>query len=113
LREIAGEEFTAKDFRTWAGTLLAATTLIEIGPSDSVLAGKQQTVAAVRFVAECLGNTAAVCRKCYIHPRVLDSYLEGTLAKLFRTGPNGGRVTRGMRISEWRLLSFLKKASRR
>ena len=112
LREIAGEEFTAKDFRTWAGTILAATTLIQIGPSTSAHAGKQRTVAAVKFVAECLGNTVAVCRKCYIHPQVLESYLAGTLAKLFRTGSDGGSATRGLRTSEIGLLSFLKASSK-
>jgi DNA topoisomerase I len=112
LREIAGAEFTAKDFRTWAGTMLAATTLVEIGPSDTARTGKKQTVAAVRVVAERLGNTVAVCRKCYIHPNVLESYLEGTLSKLFQVGPNTDRVIRGLRASEISLLSFLKQSSR-
>ncbi|HET6328542.1 MAG TPA: hypothetical protein VFG04_27915 [Planctomycetaceae bacterium] len=111
LREISGEEFTAKDFRTWAGTMLAATTLVEIGPSPSAHAGKQRTVAAVRFVADCLGNTVAVCRKCYIHPQVLESYLAGTLGRLFRTR-KGSRVTRGLRTSEVNLLSFLKASNK-
>jgi DNA topoisomerase-1 len=108
LREISGQEFTAKDFRTWAGTILAATTLIQIGPSPSAHAGKQRTVAAVKFVAECLGNTVAVCRKCYIHPQVLESYLAGTLGKLFHARPNGGQATSGLRTSELGLLTFLK-----
>lgn len=112
LREIAGDEFTAKDFRTWAGTMLAATTLVEIGPSDTAHAGKKRTVAAVRVVAERLGNTVAVCRKCYIHPNVLESYLEGTLAKMFQVGPNTDRLIRGLRASEMSLLSFLKQSAR-
>ena len=97
LREISGQEFTAKDFRTWAGTILAATTLIQIGPSPSAHAGKQRTVAAVKFVAECLGNTVAVCRKCYIHPQVLESYLAGTLGKLFHGRPKAGQTTSVLR----------------
>src|ERR1700722_4930015 len=112
LREIAGAEFTAKDFRTWAGTILAATTLIQIGPSSSAHAGKQRTVAAVKFVAECLGNTVAVCRKCYIHPQVLESYLAGRLGKLFHARPKAGQATRGLRTSEIGLLSFLKASSK-
>jgi DNA topoisomerase I len=111
LREISGEDFTAKDFRTWAGTMLAATTLVEIGPSPSAHAGKQQTVAAVRVVADCLGNTVAVCRKCYIHPQVLESYLAGTLDNLFKV-PNGKPATRGLRNSEVSLLSFLKASNK-
>ena len=111
LREIAGQEFTAKDFRTWAGTMLAATTLIQIGPSPSAHAGKKRTVAAVKFVAECLGNTVAVCRKCYIHPQVLDSYLAGTLGKRFRSAPNG-RATPGLRSGEMSLLAFLKASNK-
>jgi DNA topoisomerase-1 len=106
LREIAGEEFTATDFRTWAGTMLAATTLIQIGPSRSVHASKQRTVAAVKVVAERLGNTVAVCRKCYIHPQVLESYLAGTLGKQFRTKRQ--RPAHGLRASEMNLLAFLE-----
>ncbi len=113
LREISGEDFTAKDFRTWAGTILAATTLIQIGPSPSAHAGKQRTVAAVKFVAECLGNTVAVCRKCYIHPQVLESYQAGTLGKLFRSRAKGSRNTSGLRASELGLLSFLKASQPR
>jgi DNA topoisomerase-1 len=110
LREISGDEFTAKDFRTWAGTMLAATTLIEIGPSASSHTGKRRTVAAVELVANRLGNTAAVCRKCYIHPQVLDSYLAGTLHKLFRETDRRQRAIPGLRTGEIGLLSFLKSA---
>lgn len=112
LRKIAGEDFTAKDFRTWAGTILAATTLIEIGPSASARAGKRRTVAAVEIVAKSLGNTPAVCRKCYIHPRVFESYLAGTLDALFRGAAKERRAIRGLRVSEMGLLSFLKASHR-
>jgi DNA topoisomerase I len=112
LREITGEDFTAKDFRTWAGTMLAATTLIQIGPSPSAHAGKRRTVAAVEIVAQRLGNTPAVCRKCYIHPRVLDSYLAGTLDSLFHNTSEKSRVASGLRRSEKGLLSFLKVSNR-
>ncbi len=79
LREIAGEAFTAKDFRTWAGTLLAATALQEFEDFDSQAAAKRNVVHAIEKVAERLGNTKAVCRKCYVHPAVLDAYMERTL----------------------------------
>lgn len=79
LREISGQEFTAKDFRTWAGTLLACLVLQEFAAVDSEAQKKKNIVRAVERVAERLGNTPAVCRKSYVHPAVLDSYLDGTL----------------------------------
>ena len=79
LRAIAGEEFTAKDFRTWAGTVLAAMALEEFEKFDSKAQRKRNIVRAIEHVAERLGNTPSVCRKCYVHPLVLDSYLDGTM----------------------------------
>ena len=79
LREISGEDFTAKDFRTWAGTVLAARALQEFESFDSQTQAKRHLVAAIERVAKRLGNTKAVCRKCYIHPAVIDSYLDGSL----------------------------------
>jgi DNA topoisomerase-1 len=79
LREIAGDEFTAKEFRTWAGTVLAAMALEEFEKFDSQAQRKRNIVRAIEQVAERLGNTPSVCRKCYIHPLVLDSYLDGTM----------------------------------
>jgi DNA topoisomerase I len=79
LRETTGEDFTAKDFRTWTGTVLAACALREMGPCTSQTEAKRAVVSAVESVAARLGNTPSVCRKSYIHPCVIDSYLEGTL----------------------------------
>jgi DNA topoisomerase-1 len=79
LREITGQDFTAKDFRTWAGTLLVALALKEFEPFDSNTQAKKNVVQAIEQVADRLGNTPAICRKCYVHPAVLDSYLEGSL----------------------------------
>jgi DNA topoisomerase-1 len=84
LREISGQEFTTKDFRTWAGTVLAATALQELTAVDPAADAKQNVVRAVERVATRLGNTRAVCRKCYIHPDVLDGYLDGTLLDTLR-----------------------------
>ncbi len=84
LREIAGEEFTAKDFRTWAGTVLASQALREIETFDSEAQAKKNVVAAVEKVAERLGNTKAVCRKCYIHPAVLHAYLDGSMLQTLK-----------------------------
>ncbi|HEY7171984.1 MAG TPA: hypothetical protein VH417_14135 [Vicinamibacterales bacterium] len=77
LREITGEEFTAKDFRTWAGTVLAAQALAAVASFTSQREAKRNVVQAIESVAKRLGNTKAVCRKCYIHPAILDAYMDG------------------------------------
>ena len=79
LRCITGEEITAKDFRTWAGTNLAALALRELEAFDTQAQAKKNVVQAVEAVARMLGNTPAICRKCYIHPAVFDGYLDGSL----------------------------------
>jgi DNA topoisomerase-1 len=79
LHEIAGDAFTAKDFRTWAGTVLAARALRDLGPFETETASKANIVKAVDAVAERLCNTRAVCRSSYIHPSILAGYEEGTL----------------------------------
>ena len=84
LQEITGASFTAKDFRTWAGTVLAARALQEFEQVDSQAKRKKNVVHAIEAVARRLGNTKAVCRKCYIHPQIIDSYLDGTLVNALR-----------------------------
>jgi DNA topoisomerase-1 len=79
LREITGEDITAKDFRTWAGTQLAAEALRAFRNLDSESKRKKAIVRAVEKVARHLGNTPAICRRCYIHPAILDGYIDGTL----------------------------------
>jgi DNA topoisomerase-1 len=79
LRQVSGSDFTAKDFRTWAGTVLAAGALAELKTFDSQAQAKRNVVKAVEAVAAKLGNTKAVCRKCYIHPEIFDAYLDGQL----------------------------------
>jgi DNA topoisomerase-1 len=81
LRGVTQEDFTAKDFRTWAGTALAARALREIKSFDSKAQAKRNIVSAIETVAKKLGNTRAVCRKCYVHPAVVESYLDGSLLK--------------------------------
>jgi DNA topoisomerase I len=78
VREVTGQDFTAKDFRTWAGTVLAACALREVATFTSQTQAKKNIVQAIESVAKKLGNTKAVCRKCYVHPAVLDAYLDGT-----------------------------------
>jgi DNA topoisomerase-1 len=79
LQETSGEDFTSKDFRTWAGTVLAARALHALGPCSTQAEGRRNIGQAIAAVAGALGNTKAVCRKCYIHPEILESYLEGEL----------------------------------
>ena len=83
LREISGQDFTAKDFRTWAGTVLCAVALNDLGPVAGRRRAKKNIVQAIKLVAERLGNTPAVCRKAYVHPAVVAAYMDGcTLANL-------------------------------
>ncbi len=79
LREISGEEITAKDFRTWAATNLAALALKELEAFDTQTKAKKNVVQAVEAVSKMLGNTPAICRKCYIHPAIFEGYLDGSL----------------------------------
>src|SRR5262249_28186347 len=79
LREAAGDDFTAKDFRTWAGTVLAASALRDLGPCSDPAEAKRNVVRAVEAVAAKLGNTPAVCRGSYIHPAIPALYADGQL----------------------------------
>jgi DNA topoisomerase-1 len=79
LRTVTGEDYTAKDFRTWSGTVLAALALQEYEKFDSEAQAKKNVVRAIESVAEKLGNTPSICRKCYVHPAVIESYLDGTM----------------------------------
>jgi DNA topoisomerase I len=79
LKEITGKDITAKDFRTWAGTVLAAMALSEMASFDSAAQAKRNLRSAIEKVAARLGNTPTICRKCYVHPEVLSSYMDGNL----------------------------------
>jgi DNA topoisomerase-1 len=79
LREATGQEFTAKDFRTWAGTVLASLALREFESFDSKTQARKNILRAIEKVAERLGNTPSVCRKCYVHPEVIEAYLDGSM----------------------------------
>jgi len=79
LREISGRDITAKDFRTWAGTMLTAESLREMGPASTKRDAERNVLRAIDRTAERLGNTRAVCRKYYIHPALIEAYLEGSV----------------------------------
>ena len=84
LQDVSGDDFTAKDFRTWSGTVLAAWALRELGQFGSQTQRKRQVVAAVESVSTELGNTPAICRRCYVHPEVFDAHLDGSLGDVLR-----------------------------
>jgi DNA topoisomerase I len=106
IREISGGDFTAKDFRTWSASVLALEALAE-HPFTSATQAKREVVAVVKAVAVKLSNTPAVCRKCYIHPLVIESYLEAGPAGL----PAAAAVNRiaGLNEGEARLLALLAR----
>jgi DNA topoisomerase-1 len=89
LKELTGEDITAKDFRTWAGTVLAATALRAQGGFESLAQAKRKMRAAIGEVAAQLGNTPAVCRKCYVHPDVIAAYLDGSLTLAMQAEVDG------------------------
>ncbi len=123
LRQIAGEEFSAKDFRTWAGTVLAAVALRELEKAETKAQTKKNLVQAVEAVAQRLGNTPAVCRKCYIHPVVMESYLDGLTIERVKAkaralagggegaaeNGNGSRVGEALSDEEKAVLGFLQR----
>jgi DNA topoisomerase I len=109
LQDVTGQDFTAKDFRTWAGTLAAACALDELGAVDGKTACARAIVQAVDQVAKALGNTRAVSRKCYIHPAVLDAYQTGlTIGRL--TATRGTRM-RGLSQAEACVVALLRTAT--
>lgn len=116
LRDISGTDFTAKDFRTWAGTVLMAQALRGTPPFHSQTQAKKNVKHAIAIVAEKLGNTPAVCRKCYVHPFVIDGYMDKKLpcaAKVTGTIGNGvittaGKSATSLNRDEREVLKFLR-----
>jgi DNA topoisomerase I len=112
LKEITGEEYTSKDFRTWAGTVHAASILRECGPCQSAAEGKRNVLRAVESVAKRLGNTKAVSRKCYIHPAIFDSYDDGSMTKM-RVVRRASRSPHALSECEAAVLALLQKRATR
>ncbi len=110
LRAISGQDFTAKDFRTWAGTVLTALAFVAVGAFESQTQARRQVVRAIEIVAARLGNTPAVCRKCYVHPGVIESYLDGTLLASLRNRVNEVAAEQAGALSgdEARVLELLR-----
>ena len=109
LREAMGAEFTAKDFRTWAGTVAAALALGGTPVPETDAARKREVVRAIDDVAARLGNTRSVCRKCYVHPAILEAYSRGQLAGMTSRGANGAPLAK----AEQAVLDLLSWTRRR
>lgn len=109
LTEISGMNITAKDFRTWAGTVLAATALGRLESFASAAQAKRNLRAAITNVAARLGNTPTICRKCYVHPEVLNAYLDGSFALGLTAGVESEvEAGTGLRRDEAAVLAFLR-----
>ncbi len=111
LREVTGDDFTAKDFRTWAATVLAAWALNEFTEFDNDAAAKRNITQAIKTVARRLGNTPTICRQSYIHPEVLNAYLDGTLVRVLRDRVEKELIAELPRLKpeEAAVLAFLQK----
>jgi DNA topoisomerase-1 len=111
LREITGCDFTAKDFRTWMGTLLAATVLADHEPVNGDRAARREAAAAIEGVASRLNNTRAVCQRSYVHPEIVNLFVDGELQSLWASGPS--RDGRWVVAEERKLLAVLRETRRR
>ena len=110
LREITGQEFSAKDFRTWAGTVLAAIALDAVGAFETKKQAKANIKNAISAVSKILGNTPAICRKCYVHPAVLESYLNGNTVEGLRQKTEEALESKAvdLQLGEKAILKFLQ-----
>jgi DNA topoisomerase-1 len=115
LKDVSGLDITAKDFRTWAGTVLATLALHDVGTFTSMAEAKRNLRAAIAQTAARLGNTAAICRKCYVHPDVLKLYLDGELALDIKSASAQDTSNRsvGLIPEEAAVLALLRSRSRR
>jgi DNA topoisomerase-1 len=113
LREICGDDFTAKDFRTWSGTVLAARALAEASGFSTEREAKRRIVKAVESVAQILGNTKTVCRKSYIHPAVIEGYMDGATIRVGRTRLLRAAAATGLTPEERALVAFVSGRLRR
>jgi DNA topoisomerase I len=110
VKRVLGTRYTSKDIRTWGGTVRMATILADLGPSASGREARRNLVLACKLVASELGNTPAVCRSAYVHPVVMDRYLEGeTIAPLMRAEPRGGEAPARYHPEEAALMRFLER----
>lgn len=108
LREISGQDFTAKDFRTWEGTVIVARELRASGEAETKAEAKQRVADAIKAASARLGNTPAICKTSYVHPAVLEGYETG---RLLRVQPNGRPLPEHLDADDAALLAFLSEAA--
>lgn len=111
LRDVTGEDYTAKDFRTWAATVLAACALREAAEFESETDAKKKVVSAIDSVAHRLGHTRAVCRRSYVHPAVIETFMDGSLPSVM--GITFARAPARLRTDEAAVLALLRRVARR
>jgi DNA topoisomerase I len=109
LQDLTGENYTAKDFRTWSGTVLAALALHEFEKFDSEAQAKKNVVRAIEMAAMKLGNTPTICRKCYVHPVIIESYLKGSLQMVLKHDASEQSAHLHLTAEEQAVLSFLEQ----
>ncbi len=111
LQLITGQEFTAKDFRTWAGTVTATCALQDLGVYETQTQAKKNVVQAIESASKQLGNTPAICRKSYVHPEIIDAYLNGSLLKALKQDDEQAAVEalHGLHPEEISVLAFLEQ----
>lgn len=111
LQEISGQNFTAKDFRTWGGTVIAARSLQELGRAETQTHCRKNIVEAIKNASQQLGNTPAICRKCYIHPGIINAYMDGSLCEFFAHWEqhSSQKMPHELHASETSVLAFLQQ----
>lgn len=109
LKEVSGEDFTAKDFRAWAGTVAATRALEELGEPENATQAKHNVASPIKEAAARLGNTPAICRTCYVHPSVINTYLDGTHFREERTPTPAEVRSTGLSSEEARVLARLRR----
>ena len=111
LRDITGDDFTAKDFRTWSGTVQCALAFEEIGPFETEIEAKKNVVAAIKIAAERLGNRPATCRNYYVHPAILEAYAGGTLLPAMQHASKHEKAesAAGLRREELCVMAIIQK----
>ena len=112
IKNSGGDDFTAKDFRTWHGTILACEALKDLATFDTETQGKKNVVSAIEYVASKLGNTKAVCRKSYIHPDVINCYLDKSLIDNLALGGIMSNALKKLHPEEAEVIRFLEKRAK-
>ncbi len=113
LREISGQDFTAKDFRTWGGTVLSVLSFNELGAFETATQAKKNITQVIKEVSKKLGNTPAICRKYYLHPAMIDAYQDGSLLTVLQThvARNAEVPPYGLRLEEQVVMTLLEHVS--